>query len=71
MEDILLTQTQAAEILNISPRTLEGWRRKGLGPSFVVYSSRCVRYSERALLEWVQKRKASLSTSCPAAESNK
>jgi Helix-turn-helix domain len=56
MDDRLLTQTQAAEILNVSPRTLEGWRRKNCGPSFIVYSSRCVRYSERILRRWLETR---------------
>jgi predicted site-specific integrase-resolvase len=56
MEDRLLTPDQAAEVLSISPRTLEGWRRKGVGPPYVIYSSRCIRYSEKTLREWLALR---------------
>jgi hypothetical protein len=31
----LLNETQAAERLNISPRTLQAWRVRGHGPGFV------------------------------------
>ncbi len=30
-----LTQKQAADILCVSPRTLESWRVKGCGPSYL------------------------------------
>ena len=53
MDGSLLTPAKAAEILNISPRTLENWRRKGLGPPHIAYSSRCIRYSERELRGWL------------------
>lgn len=47
--DTLLTPREAAEILRIAPRTLETWRRRGDGPSFVRIPSG-VRY-QRADLE--------------------
>ncbi len=37
-----LNQTELAERLNISPRTLERWRSKGLGPKFLKVGARCV-----------------------------
>ena len=62
MDDKLLTQVQAAELLNVSPRTLEAWRRKRTGPRFVIYSNRCLRYSERDLHEWLATRANSGAT---------
>jgi DNA-binding transcriptional MerR regulator len=53
MDDRLLTSSKAAELINVSSRTLEGWRRKGLGPPYLVYSARCIRYSERAVDDWL------------------
>jgi DNA-binding transcriptional MerR regulator len=58
MTDRLLTQSQVAELLNVSPRTLEAWRRKSYGPKPIRYSARCLRYSERTLLEWLAARQA-------------
>ncbi|MCP4318477.1 MAG: helix-turn-helix domain-containing protein [Hyphomicrobiales bacterium] len=31
----LLTEVQAADFLNVSPRTLQTWRLRGGGPTFV------------------------------------
>ncbi len=35
MSDILLTTEQVAEMLHLSPRTIEGLRARRLGPAFV------------------------------------
>ena len=55
---ILLTTAQAAELLNLSRRTLEDWRLRGGGPSYVVLGREKgrrgrVRYRREALLEYV------------------
>lgn len=50
----LLTTDQVAEILNLSPRTLEGYRHKGSpepGLPFVKYG-RAVRYRESDVLKF-------------------
>ena len=39
-----VTESVAADILSISPRTLEKWRREGGGPKFIRMSHKCVRY---------------------------
>ena len=52
----LLTQTEAAGLLGIEPRTLESWRLKRIGPRFFAYSKRCVRYRLDDLLEWLSAR---------------
>ena len=50
----LLDQTQAAELLQISPRTVEGWRSRGEGPRFVRVGRR-VRYRLDDLRAWLDE----------------
>lgn len=52
----LIDEREAAEYLGYSVRALQNWRVRGGGPDFVKPSSRSVRYSRRALLEWIQRR---------------
>lgn len=52
----LLTESQAAYVLNLSPRTLRNWRHRGGGPKFVKHSSRCIRYRRSDLADWVSQR---------------
>ena len=56
--DALLTTDQAATLLGISPRTLEGYRRKGGGPLFVALSRNAVRYRPADLKAWLDSRTA-------------
>ena len=55
-EDRLLTQQEAADRLNLSPRFLEVRRYRGGGPPFVRVSSRCVRYRPEDLEAWTAER---------------
>jgi hypothetical protein len=50
--DALLTEVQAADVLNLSIRTLQAWRAKGAGPSFV-RAGRAIRYRRRDLVAWM------------------
>ncbi len=50
----LLTQTEAAAILHVEPRTLESWRQHRVGPRYVRYSRRCVRYRVADLRTWLE-----------------
>lgn len=52
----LLTERQAADLLNLSPRTLAAWRLRGRGPSFLRIGKTCVRYRLRDLDKWVESR---------------
>jgi hypothetical protein len=52
--DVLLTEAQAADILNLSVRTLQAWRVRGDGPA-VVHAGRAVRYRHRDLFAWVDQ----------------
>lgn len=49
-----LTTKQAAEFLNISPRTLEQWRWERRGPSYSKYGRR-VLYRMADLLEFQER----------------
>ncbi len=51
--DCLLTTTDAAAFLALSPRALESWRLRGCGPSFVRLGERAVRYRRQDLQEFV------------------
>jgi len=52
----LLTPGEAADKLAISAQTLAHWRVRGSGPEFVHLSSRCVRYPEASLENWLSER---------------
>lgn len=39
-----VSDTEAAEILGVARATLQDWRYRGLGPRYMRYSSRAVRY---------------------------
>ena len=52
----LLTQTEAATLLRIEPRTLESWRQHRVGPRYIRYSRRCVRYRLEDLHNWLSVR---------------
>ena len=43
----------AAELLLLSPRTLERWRIEGKGPSYRKFGKR-VAYNQAALLKWAE-----------------
>ncbi len=50
--DALIGEVQAAKRLNLSVRTLQAWRTKGSGPSFV-RAGRAIRYRKRDLWAWM------------------
>jgi hypothetical protein len=50
--DALLTEVQTADVLNLSIRTLQAWRTKGSGPSFV-RAGRAIRYRRCDLYAWM------------------
>lgn len=52
----LLTERDAAASLALTPRTLQDWRRRGVGPPHVRVSSRCVRYRLQDLKDWAAER---------------
>ncbi len=51
-QDSLLSTAEAAAVLGVPHRTLEGWRLRGTGPRFV-RMPRAVRYRRSDLDAWV------------------
>lgn len=49
----LLTTTEAARVLRLSPQTLATWRCRGDGPKFVRLGKRRVLYLRADLERWV------------------
>lgn len=51
----LLRERQAAQILNVSPKTLQKWRYEKTGPKYFK-DEHTVRYSLEALQEYIKER---------------
>ncbi|MGY4629074.1 helix-turn-helix transcriptional regulator [Bradyrhizobium sp. USDA 4486] len=50
--ETLLRESEAAEVLRLSERTLERWRSRGEGPKAKKIGARRVAYSVRSILEF-------------------
>ncbi len=50
----LMPEQAAAEFLGVEIKTLQAWRVKGGGPTYVRLSRRAVRYQRRAMLTWIE-----------------
>jgi hypothetical protein len=55
--ELILDTPDAAEYLSISPRTLEDWRWRGIGPPFYKLGRRIVRYRVEDLMAFALKSK--------------
>jgi predicted DNA-binding transcriptional regulator AlpA len=66
-EEILLSESEVAQILKISTRTLQGWRLVGRGPDFVKFP-RHVRYKQSDIEKYLSENTCS-STSALHAKS--
>lgn len=51
----VVTEAEAAEILGVARRTLQDWRFRGVGPRYIAYSRRSVRYLVSDLLEYMER----------------
>ncbi|EDZ45618.1 conserved hypothetical protein [Rhodobacterales bacterium Y4I] len=61
----MITETDAADYLCQSIRTIQKWRVTGYGPKFYK-SGRSVRYRRRDLCEWIERRSHSSTSSYSA-----
>lgn len=64
-ETPILTTTEAAPKVGQSPRTLEDWRTKGIGPKFVKLG-RKVFYRPEDLDAWIEERAFTSTSEYPA-----
>ena len=55
----VMTEKQAADYVQLTPRCFQAYRYKGGGPQYVRISSRCVRYRLEDLEAWLADRLAS------------
>jgi predicted DNA-binding transcriptional regulator AlpA len=55
MQDTYLTQTEAAQLTRLSPRTLERMRLNGTGPRYTKAGRRVI-YSRQAIEDWLTAR---------------
>lgn len=51
----LMTELEAANFLQIQPKTLQRWRMQGVGPKCVKIGKKNIRYKMDDLMEWVDK----------------
>ena len=51
---MIRTEQEAADILKISVRTLQRWRREGQGPSYTRLGVRRLGYSDEDLQAWTR-----------------
>jgi hypothetical protein len=63
----LLTEAEAAAYLRVRPRTLQDWRVRAVGPRFVRYSGRGVRYRMADLGAWLASKERTSTTDRGAA----
>lgn len=54
--EALWRESEAAGYLQQQPRTLQSWRQKGVGPSFLRLSGRSVRYRKSDIDSWLSER---------------
>lgn len=54
MHDEVLSESEAAKALLISPRTLQHWRKMGKGPKHIHISNRSIRYFMSDVQEWMR-----------------
>lgn len=52
----LVREGLAAEFVDLSPRTMQNLRQRGVGPRFVRLSARSIRYRRRDLQRWADDR---------------
>lgn len=55
-ENIIVTETEAAEMLRLSPRTMQRLRLDGSGPAFVQLTQRRLGYRIVDLSDWTRAR---------------
>jgi hypothetical protein len=52
--EALLNQRECAALLGYCERTLEGWRARRIGPAWITFAGRSVRYRKSDLLAFIE-----------------
>lgn len=66
MTKTIFTTREAASMLGLKPSTLEVWRCRGGGPTFIKYGGKAVRYRQEDLDAFINQNRRT-NTSCQAA----
>jgi len=59
----LMDEREAASMLCYSVRALQNWRHRGGGPKFIRVSARSICYRRRDLMDWIDSRTVSSTSS--------
>ena len=62
----LIREDEAADLLEVSKRTLQKWRVEGQGPLYVQLSARAIRYRRGDLESWINERVRSSTSDATA-----
>ena len=62
----LISEIEAADFLDLTPRSMQAMRQRGDGPKFIRLSSRCIKYT-RTLLKAHADARVRKSTSDPGS----
>jgi hypothetical protein len=68
--DVALNESQAAEFLGLSVRTLQAWRVRGCGPRYTKIG-RSVRYQRRVLVKFQEEHTVTATTEDAAREAGR
>lgn len=49
-----MSPQEAATYCGVSAKTLEGWRRQGIGPPYIKVSRKLIKYNVNALDLWLE-----------------
>jgi len=66
-QDRLLCEKSAARFLGLSIRTLQAWRHRSVGPSYV-RAGRAIRYRLQDLTSWIVSNTVSVGERCRPAD---
>ena len=64
----VVSEIEAAQLLNLAPRTLQAMRLEGSGPRFVQLTERRIGYSVGELHAWVERRSVGSTSAATVAE---
>ena len=62
LEEYYYTTKELSGLLNISPGSLSGYRRAGIGPKYILFGYRTCRYAKADVVAYMEER-ARMSTS--------
>lgn len=53
-----MSESDLAQMLDVTTRTIRRWRREGTGPIYIKPSDRVIRYHERDVDRWINEHRS-------------